>query len=37
MKHEESAGVLSRVPEAFIELNRKAFSMGYDRALAASA
>jgi 2-oxoglutarate ferredoxin oxidoreductase subunit gamma len=28
--------VLSSVPEAFIELNKKAFSMGYDRALAAS-
>ncbi|MEI7817101.1 MAG: 2-oxoacid:acceptor oxidoreductase family protein [Desulfuromonadales bacterium] len=29
--------VLSSVPEAFIELNRKAFSIGYERALAASA
>lgn len=29
--------VLSSVPEAFIELNRKAFSMGYERALEASA
>jgi len=28
--------VLSSVPEAFIELNRKAFSMGYERALEAS-
>jgi 2-oxoglutarate ferredoxin oxidoreductase subunit gamma len=27
--------VLSSVPEAFLELNKKAFSMGYDRALAA--
>jgi 2-oxoglutarate ferredoxin oxidoreductase subunit gamma len=29
--------VLSSVPEAFIELNRKAFSIGYEKALAASA
>ena len=29
--------VLSSVPEAFIELNRKAFSIGFDKALAASA
>ena len=29
--------VLSSVPEAFIELNRKAFSMGYEKALEASA
>jgi len=29
--------VLSSVPEAFIELNKKAFSIGYERALAASA
>ena len=29
--------VLSSVPDAFIELNRKAFSMGFDRALEASA
>lgn len=29
--------VLSSVPEAFIELNKKAFSIGYDKALAASA
>jgi 2-oxoglutarate ferredoxin oxidoreductase subunit gamma len=28
--------VLSSVPEAFIELNRKAFSIGYERALAAA-
>lgn len=28
--------VLSSVPEAFLELNKKAFSMGYDRALEAS-
>lgn len=27
--------VLSSVPEAFIELNRKAFNMGYEKALAA--
>ena len=29
--------VLSSVPEAFIELNRKAFSMGFEKALAANA
>ena len=29
--------VLSSVPEAFIELNRKAFTIGYEKALAASA
>ena len=29
--------VLSSVPEAFIELNRKAFSIGFDKALAANA
>ena len=29
--------VLSSVPEAFIELNRKAFSIGYEKALAARA
>ncbi|MDD2310709.1 MAG: 2-oxoacid:acceptor oxidoreductase family protein [Desulfuromonadaceae bacterium] len=28
--------VLSSVPEAFIELNRKAFSIGFERAMAAS-
>jgi 2-oxoglutarate ferredoxin oxidoreductase subunit gamma len=28
--------VLSRVPEAFIELNKKAFTMGYERAAAAA-
>jgi 2-oxoglutarate ferredoxin oxidoreductase subunit gamma len=28
--------VLSSVPEAFIDLNKKAFNMGYERALAAS-
>lgn len=28
--------VLSSVPEAFIELNKKAFSIGYEKALAAS-
>ena len=27
--------VLSRVPEAFVELNRKAFQAGYDKALQA--
>lgn len=29
--------VLSSVPEAFLELNKKAFSIGYDKAVAASA
>lgn len=29
--------VLSSVPEAFIDLNRKAFTIGYEKALAASA
>lgn len=29
--------VLSSVPEAFLELNKKAFSIGFDKALAASA
>ncbi|HWI40667.1 MAG TPA: 2-oxoacid:acceptor oxidoreductase family protein [Verrucomicrobiae bacterium] len=29
--------VLSRVPEAFLELNRKAFNTGYDKAIAAKA
>jgi hypothetical protein len=28
--------VLSSVPEAFLELNKKAFSMGFEKALAAS-
>jgi len=28
--------VLSRVPEAFLELNKKAFNLGYEKALAAS-
>jgi 2-oxoglutarate ferredoxin oxidoreductase subunit gamma len=28
--------VLSSVPEAFIELNKKAFTLGFERALAAS-
>ena len=28
--------VLARVPEAFLELNKKAFNMGFERALAAS-
>ena len=27
--------VLSRVPEAFVDLNKKAFQMGYDKAIAA--
>src|SRR5512138_739704 len=29
--------VLSRVPEAFVELNKKAFNMGYEKAIAAKA
>lgn len=28
--------VLARVPEAFLELNKKAFNMGYEKAIAAS-
>ena len=27
--------VLARVPEAFLELNKKAFNMGYEKAIAA--
>ena len=27
--------VLARVPEAFLELNKKAFNLGYEKALAA--
>jgi len=27
--------VLARVPEAFVELNKKAFQLGYEKALAA--
>jgi 2-oxoglutarate ferredoxin oxidoreductase subunit gamma len=29
--------VLARVPEAFMELNKKAFQTGYDKAIAATA
>lgn len=35
-KESAEKAVLSRVPEAFLELNRKAFQTGYDKALAAS-
>ena len=28
--------VLARVPEAFLELNKKAFNLGYEKALAAN-
>jgi 2-oxoglutarate ferredoxin oxidoreductase subunit gamma len=35
-KESAEKAVLSRVPEAFIELNKKAFQTGYDKALAAS-
>ena len=34
-KESAEKAVLARVPEAFIELNKKAFQMGYDKALAA--
>lgn len=34
-KESAEKAVLSRVPEAFVELNRKAFLAGYDKALAA--
>lgn len=34
-KESAEKAVLSRVPEAFLELNKKAFNMGYDKALAA--
>src|SRR6266568_2725390 len=35
-KESAEKAVLARVPEAFIELNKKAFQTGYDKALAAS-
>ena len=35
-KESAEKAVLSRVPEAFIELNKEAFQTGYDKALAAS-
>ncbi len=35
-KESAEKAVLSRVPEAFMELNKKAFQTGYDKALAAS-
>jgi len=34
-KESAEKAVLARVPEAFIELNKKAFQMGYEKALAA--
>jgi 2-oxoglutarate ferredoxin oxidoreductase subunit gamma len=34
-KESAEKAVLSRVPEAFLELNKKAFNMGYDKAMAA--
>ncbi|GFE58439.1 2-oxoacid:acceptor oxidoreductase family protein [Geobacter sp. AOG1] len=34
-KESAEKAVLSRVPEAFLELNKKAFNMGYEKALAA--
>jgi len=36
-KENAEKAVLARVPEAFIELNRKAFQLGYDKAKAAKA
>ena len=35
-KESAEKAVLARVPEAFLELNKKAFQVGYDKALAAS-
>jgi 2-oxoglutarate ferredoxin oxidoreductase subunit gamma len=35
-KENAEKAVLSRVPEAFLELNKKAFNLGYEKALAAS-
>ena len=34
-KESAEKAVLSRVPEAFLELNKKAFNLGYEKALAA--
>ncbi|GAM09308.1 2-oxoglutarate synthase subunit KorC [Geobacter sp. OR-1] len=34
-KEAAEKAVLSRVPEAFLELNKKAFNLGYDKAMAA--
>lgn len=34
-KESAEKAVLSRVPEAFLELNKKAFNIGYDKAMAA--
>ena len=36
-KENAEKAVLARVPEAFLELNKKAFSVGYEKALAAQA
>ncbi len=36
-KESAEKAVLARVPEAFLELNKKAFNMGYEKALAAKA
>ena len=35
-KESAEKAVLSRVPEAFLELNKKAFNLGYEKALAAN-
>jgi 2-oxoglutarate ferredoxin oxidoreductase subunit gamma len=34
-KEAAEKAVLARVPEAFLELNKKAFNLGYDKAMAA--
>nr|WP_279384189.1 2-oxoacid:acceptor oxidoreductase family protein [Geotalea toluenoxydans] len=34
-KESAEKAVLARVPEAFVDLNKKAFQMGYDKAIAA--
>ncbi len=34
-KESAEKAVLASVPEAFIELNKKAFQMGFDKAIAA--
>ncbi|MBI5656540.1 MAG: 2-oxoacid:acceptor oxidoreductase family protein [Geobacter sp.] len=36
-KENAEKAVLARVPEAFLELNKKAFNIGYDKAMAAKA
>jgi 2-oxoglutarate ferredoxin oxidoreductase subunit gamma len=35
-KESAEKAVLARVPEAFVELNKKAFQMGYEKAMAAN-